>query len=430
MLRIRGRFTVLASAAVTAVVLPLAGAAPARAEAPKESCDIVYGGNIVSYAMTCSQPGEPMIGGFATWRNVPIAFDKVDTPNTTVMASNYLRVTPNTESSPLAYNIEIGLYAEKTGKTTQTYGPKWTELGKNGGKTKAITAGVNPTKPDERNHTYMLVRQETGNQWDVLYDFNKTGSTTDQLKVPGGNPNRIDIGLEVMGHQYVDVPEIADRMQFMDGNQTWQRVDSSNTAKIITLGTCSATKKPPNCFNAKLTDATSFTQWTVGKPRKAPPAPAASAEAQPHRTSELPPEFNGVDQHALQDCLEHDAADCLTTVPGLSDCVLTTRVCNAAALESAPSTTRTTAVDISASSIRERAAAAFDVDPQDMRVVGSPRAEGVSVADTSPQTWTVESAQTTPGLEHQGRSFKGFRAVYSAHTGQLLEACWGQLCRS
>ncbi|MFE4965652.1 hypothetical protein [Streptomyces sp. NPDC056660] len=94
------------------------------------------------------------------------------------------------------------------------YEPRWTELGKNGVRTKAITAGVNPSKPDKRNHTYMLVRQATGNQWDVLYDFNTVGSTTDQLKVIGGATNRVDVGLEVTGPQYTNVPAIANRMQF------------------------------------------------------------------------------------------------------------------------------------------------------------------------------------------------------------------------
>ncbi|MEU9381350.1 hypothetical protein AB0D38_10265 [Streptomyces sp. NPDC048279] len=217
--------------------------------------------------MTCSRPGQPVIGGFATWRNVPITYDQVST-TATVQTANYLRVTPNTDGNEFGRNIEIGLYAEKTGKTTMKYGPRWTELGKDGGRTKAITAGVNPSKPDKRNHTYMLVRQDTGNQWDVLYDFNTVGSTTDQLKVIGGATNRVDVGLEVTGPQYTNVPDIANRMQFMDGNQSWHQVATNNVAKVLSLPTCSSTNKPPYCFTSKLTDNTDFTQWTVSKPRK------------------------------------------------------------------------------------------------------------------------------------------------------------------
>ncbi|MDO0927244.1 hypothetical protein QQY24_18155 [Streptomyces sp. TG1A-8] len=241
------------------IALPLTGAAPAQAVAPKTACNTMYSAQITFWAMTCARPGEPMIGGFATWRNVPITYDQVST-SATVQTSNYLRLTPNTSSSEFGRNIEIGLYAEKTGKTTMTYGPRWTELGANGGRTKAITAGVNPTKQDKRNHTYMLVRKASGNQWDVLYDFNTVGSTTDQLKVVGGNTNRIDVGLEVTGPQYTNVPDISSRMQFMDGNKSWHQVATKDVAKVLSLATCSSTKKPPYCFKSKLTDNTNFTQ--------------------------------------------------------------------------------------------------------------------------------------------------------------------------
>ncbi|MFG2997019.1 hypothetical protein [Streptomyces sp. NPDC048340] len=43
---------------------------------------------------------------------------------------------------------------------------------------------------------------------------------------------------------------------------------------------------------------------------------------------------------------------------------------------------------------------------------------------------TVESSAPNHGLEQRGLTFGGFRATYSASTGQLLDACWGQMCRS
>ncbi|MET9804468.1 hypothetical protein [Streptomyces sp. NPDC006368] len=407
-------------------MLALANATPAQAAAPQQSCTMVYAGNIEAYAMTCSEPGEPMIGGFATWRNVPVTFDKVDTPNTTVTAANYLRLTPNTEGSPFAHNIEIGLYAEKTGKTSHTYGPKWTELGKNGGKTKAITAGVDPAKPDGRNHTYMLVRKATGDQWDVLYDFNTVGSTTDQLKVVPGATNRIDTGLELIGHQYIDVPQIANRMQFMDGNKTWRQVATKNTAKVVTLPACSASKKPPSCFTAKLTDNTSFAQWTVSKPRKAAAAAAGatntSSLVQRH-AAPAPVLYNGVDQTALQQCLTGEPDRCLGTVPGLAECVQTIRQCNAATPASeAPTDQRqyVTGDDVAA-----RAAETFHVSPGDVTVTAAGARS--AVADEQ-QVWHVTSSRTTPGLRPAGRTYAGFEATYSAFGGRLLEACWGDMC--
>lgn len=440
MSRSRARFLASACAGVTA--LTILGTAPsASAAAPKEACTGLYNARITFWAMTCSQPGEPMIGGFATWRNIPITFDQVDTGSTTVQVANYIRVSPNTSSGPLAPNIEIGLYAEKTGKTTHTYGPRWSELTTSGGRTTAIKAGVNPTKPDKRNHTYMTVRQDSGNQWDVLYDFNKVGSTTKQLKVLGGNTNRVDLGLEVMGPKYINVPSIANRMQFMTGNKVWQQVATPNVAKSVTLPVCSTTHTPPNCFTTKLTDNSKFTQWTVSKPRRqaaATASPAAATAAPTHSrdaaAAGLPATFNGVDQQALQACLENDPDSCLASVPGLSECVVTVRVCNAAAVPSGGPSEEAAAADISASDIRARAAAAFGV-PSDALAVKPPTSPSALKAhphaadsNSGDAAWTVTSTSSTPGLQRTDRRFDGFTARYSAHTGALLEACWGDLC--
>lgn len=437
----RARFLASTCAGVTA--LTVLGTAPsASAAAPKEACAGLYNAPITFWAMTCSQPSEPMIGGFATRRNIPIAYDQVDTGSATVQVANYLRVSPNTSSSPLAPNIEIGLYAEKTGKTTHTYGPRWSELTTSGGRTTAIKVGVNPTKPDKRDHTYMTVRQDSGNQWDVLYDFNKVGATTKQLKVVGGNTNRIDVGLEVMGPKYINVPSIANRMQFMTGNKVWQQVAMGNVAKSVTLPVCSASHKSPNCFTTKLTDNSKFTQWTVSKPRRqaaaaASPAAALAAPTQGRDAAAagLPATFNGVDQQALQACLETDPDSCLATVPGLSECVVTVRVCNAAALPfGGASGDAAAGADVSAADIRARAAAAFDV-PADALAVEPPASPAAlkahpNTADSSnaDAAWTVTSRSSTPGLQRTDRRFDGFTARYSGHTGALLEACWGDLC--
>ncbi|MEU0174511.1 hypothetical protein ABZ178_14315 [Streptomyces massasporeus] len=153
----------------------------------------------------------------------------------------------------------------------------------------------------------MTVRQDSGNQWDVLYDFNKVGSTTKQLKVLGGNTNRIDLGLEVMGPKYIDIPSIANRMQFITGNKVWQRVATPNVAKSVTLPVCSTTHTPPNCFTTKLIDNSKFTQGTVGKPRRQAAAagspaavPAALTHSREAAAASLPATFNGMDQQALQ----------------------------------------------------------------------------------------------------------------------------------
>lgn len=331
-MRLRGRLLATISAVLSAVVLPLTAASPASASAPVQSCRETHQARIFFWAVACTQAGQPVIGGFGTWRNVPITFvDGGDAGS--AEASNYLRMVPNTEGGMFANSIEVGLYAEKTGPTTSAYGPRWTELGNSGGKTKAITAGINPSVPDNMNHTYMAVRQASGDQWDVLYDFNWVGSTSDQLKVPRGNSNRIDIGLEVRGPQSVSIPEIANRVQFLDENKAWSRAATADTAQVATLGICGQSKgipndptavyAPPYCFNTKLTDTTQFSQWTVSKPGPAQPRPAP---VPPQRTGM----FNGVDQKALSQCLASDPDTCLTAVPGLASCVQTAKVCNTA----------------------------------------------------------------------------------------------------
>ncbi|MFD6879819.1 MULTISPECIES: hypothetical protein [unclassified Streptomyces] len=423
------------------MVLPLAAATPASASAPVQSCNETHQARILFWAVACAQPGQPVIGAFGTWRNVPITLAAGGDAGS-AQASNYLRMVPNTEGGMFANSIEVGLYAEKTGATSSTYGPRWTELGNSGGKTKAITAGVNPTVADNTNHTYMAVRQASGDQWDVLYDFNFVGSTTDQLKVPRGNSNRIDIGLEVMGPQYVTIPEVANRVQFMAENKAWSRAAAADTAQVTTRGICGQSKGLPSdptavyaapyCFNAKLTDATTFTQWIVSKPgpttaRPAPlPVPAAG-------------KFNGVDQKALSRCLATDPDSCLASVPGLASCVQTAKLCNAAALEQAPSSERAGTPAGKPADFQARAAAAFGVPRETLRFsAGSPPPAAGKAVDRGNRTSaaadaevvTVESSAPNHGLEHRGLTFQGFRATYSASTGRLLDACWGQSCRS
>lgn len=315
------------------------------------------------------------------------------------------------------------MYAEKTGPTTSTYGPRWTELGNRGGKTQAITAGINPSISDNVNHTYMTVRQTSGDQWDVLYDFNLVGSTTDQLKIPRGNSNRIDIGLEVMGPQHSTVPEIANRMQYMAENKTWYRASVADTAQVTSLGICGqpfpstpgAVYTALYCFNAKLTDAANFTQWTVGKPGPA----SVRAAMPPTSTGKL----NGVDQKALSRCMAADPDTCLTSVPGLAACVQTVKICNAAALQDTARSSERKQRRVPEAALRTRAAALFSVPRDTLRITsgtpalstnGAVSPSTQSPAAVDPAVITVESSALTTGLEQRGLTFHGFRASYSA----------------
>ncbi|MEU6384436.1 hypothetical protein ABZ847_12775 [Streptomyces bauhiniae] len=433
------------SAAAAAVFLALTTVSPAAASPPTTSCQIEHEASIVFWGVACTQPGEPVVGAFATWRNVPITFKGGSTGDATVSAANYLTMTPNTEGGLFANNIQVGLYAEKTSASTSTYGPRWTELGDNGGRTKAITVGTNPSKPDGTNHTYMVLRQDNTDQWDVLYDFNWVGTTTDQLAVPRGNPNRIDIGLEVMGPQYLTVPQIADRVQYMAENKAWYRADTANTAQVASLGLCGKGSSAPYCFDMKLTDNTTFTQLAVAKPgpttlqRPDDSTVQRSANRLPSSAGAVTPvqqrTYNGVDQTALTACLAQDPDHCLSAVPGLARCVQTVQRCNASALSTEQEgKAGTSAFNRSVASrewIRERAAASFGVNAQALAITsasGAASARSAFAASGTDDVWLVESASPTRGLEQRGRWFHGFRAAYSAETGRLLDACWGTMC--
>lgn len=116
------------------------------------------------------------------------------------------------------------------------------------------------------------------------------------------------------------------------------------------------------------------------------------------------------------------------------DCVTTIGVCNATALDStaALDDTSATEADISASGIRSRAAAAFDVPADQLTppIPGSARESSLLTArEPAADTSTGTSTTSTPGLAgSQEHRFDGFTARYSARTGTLLEACWGQMC--
>lgn len=284
----------------------------------------------------------------------------------------------------------------------------------------------------ESGHSHAAHRSGTG----------RGGPSNDRLQ------HRLQCPDHLLGHdvqptgpaRYRRLRHLAERTDHLrPGQRRRDRADGELLAKVISLPTCSSRDKPPYCFNSKLTDNTNFTQWTVSKPRK-PAASVAATQAADDPTSwaslleieGVPATFNGVDQKALSACLDQDPDSCLQTVPGLSECVQTAQVCNAVALQAKPQAmaARTASDTPSAESLRERAAHSFAVDPQHVDLTrSSTTAVRALDAGTTP-TWTVSSQQTTPGLEHDHRRYRGFTAVYSAQTGQLLEACWGEMCRS
>ncbi|MCC3650766.1 hypothetical protein LIX60_04585 [Streptomyces sp. S07_1.15] len=431
-MRLKRRLLALAASMASVVVLPLSAASPASAAPPTESCNIEHQARIIFWAVACAEPGEPVIGAFATWRNEPITFAQTDTSGTTVQAANYLTMMPNREGGLFSNYVQIGLFAEKTGATTSTYGPRWSELGENGGVTRAITQGAGGNTPDRTNHTYMLLRQDGGDQWDVLYDFNKVGTTTGQLPVPRGSANRLDIGLEVMGPQHLSIPRIDSRVQYMAENKTWYRTATEDVAQITSLPKCNDGGTAPYCFTAQLTGGASFEQWSTSKPgptqlQTSPPTDTAPKNRS--FTDAVPKVLNGVNQAALRHCLAEAPDTCLSTVPGLARCARTVQLCNAAAVSTAsrPAFSQRSST-VAAEDIHQRAAVSFGVPVHKVQVNSGPGRSATDVHAEAGPVWTVESSAATHGLERRDRTFDGFRATYSASTDRLLHACWGQMC--
>ncbi|MEV7356849.1 hypothetical protein [Kitasatospora sp. NPDC091276] len=413
----------------------------------------MYSARITQWAMLCSNAGQPIRGAFATWRNLPVTFDSSDNPNIMVGAANYLTVTPDIASSA---TVRIGLYAQKTGAQSASYAPHWEEVpDQGGGRETAINVGVGPDRADGRNHSYLLQRQDNGDQWEVFYDFNSVGTTTGQKPVSrASDGNRVDVGLEVNHPEHVDVPVFEDRPQWMDENKVWGRFAPANTATQLGLGRCgdlrpgsTSPNTAPYCFTAQQTTSTppppSFpvtTSWNVGKPL-AEPAPIAPVTARTLASPALerPTVFNGVDQETLHTCLQNTPDACLTTVPGLADCMRTAKQCNV----DQPATTPrrkgdhvppAQTADVNVDDLKLRTAAEFGVPLESLRV----RAGIVADDDSGRRTaarwdadtplWVVTSDVPTHGRSQAGPRSAGLAAAYAQSTGEFVDACWGSAC--
>lgn len=427
------------AAGVSALLMPLTSAAPAQAAVP--NCIQDYYNEDTSWAMACSYPEVGIKGAMGTWRNIPIGFESSIPSGTNVNVDNQMEVIPDVTKD--SHSIVLGLAADWLSSApgipgSARYQPHWTQQSPNGGVMHAITQGRNPSVADNSNHTYMALLQPVGNEWDVLYDFNLVGTTDRMAASPRSANSRIDIGLGVRSPEHVSVPNIANRMQYMPlTTGVWQRTPTDKVSNfILGMNACGPTMPGPWCFATRLTGGTEFTQWSVAKPGATTPAPAPAPVAL--RSAQSAPAiggrgrfFNGVDQQALAQCLA-DGSDCLATVPGLTECLRTVRQCNQAALNrSTPHASPT--VKPRKEDLAGRAATLFDVPEGTVRVTDatpSPMSLSAGREDTSavvPQV-TVESSAPTRGLDTRGRTFEGFRATYSAASGELVSACWGDAC--
>ncbi|GAB7184568.1 hypothetical protein ATKI12_6378 [Kitasatospora sp. Ki12] len=322
-----------------------------------------------------------------------------------------------------------------------------------GGRETAIDVGSGPSLADGRNHSYLLQRQDDGAQWEVFYDFNSVGTTTGQKPVSrDAHGHRIDVGLEVSHPEHVNVPVVENRPQWMDENKVWARFAPANAATTLGLGKCGdlmpGTTTPytaPYCFTAQQNPQPSGTiSWNVAKPLTAavPPAPVAPrGQASSVPAAGRPNVFNGVDQDTLHTCLQNTPDACLTTVPGLAECLRTAGHCNteqtvaSVRRERDDVTSAAPAAEPSFDSLKLRTATEFGVPVSSLKVSAGTVGDDTSgrrtaarwAADTP--LWVITSDAPTHGRQQAGPSSDGLAVAYTQSTGDIVDACWGAACR-
>ncbi|WP_165945604.1 RICIN domain-containing protein [Micromonospora sp. KC606] len=392
-------------------------------------------------------------GVMGAWRQHPMRLSEAGstTPDANTL-SNQINWNPVTSTGDeIGYDyVEMGWRGDHRASTSATtHSAYWLETGlSNGWMVQEYHAidEVDSTLDDSSMHTWMSLGNSDG-EWDMFYDFNPVGTTR---LATGGHTRDLQYGL--MG-QYDENTALdtafEDRVQILGSEGLWRRPRVTEVAAFpanicgqpdpLTL-TLKKPHTPPHCFTTSLVTRPSSTggsaevdRFVVGKPgvdslaltSSVPPAPARPVGGV----------HNGVDQRALAACLAADATQCLTTVPGLAECVQARKVCN--------TTRRTTAAakhgtPVTADVARQRARAAVG----DRKAAAGVNTTTLTAADVTRRSGTilntvngaekvhvVTSDNPATGLSRQtDRSYAGYTMVYQAKTGRLLYACLGHSC--
>jgi hypothetical protein len=289
----------------------------------------------------------------------------------------------------------------------------------------------------------MLLGRGDAGQWDLLYDYNTVGTTSLQA---GGTTRQSLAGMAVR------YPEAASttvsnqiRMQLLTLNGVWRRpyLGETGTGEPMTCETppreedpiWDSVNLPPNCFSvdtafgpgANTGDPDQLTLFTVGKPATG----AAVAKApQPSFAGGPRVTYNGVDQSALSTCIADGKANCLTTVPGLAECVAARAMCNATA-QSAPQAA-SAATRMTAAQALDQARATFRTvgaaKPAVITTKASSRAELRGLAGTE-TVYVVSSDAPVHSLSASAdQTYHGYSATFDATSHRLLYACLGNAC--
>ncbi|AHH98778.1 hypothetical protein [Kutzneria albida] len=274
-----------------------------------------------------------MYGTFTTFRYPAITYASTAPLNSTAYNGTRMFTSNN-----LSTSFELGMGASFTDQGALVYQPYFWDYGP--------TSRYNPIgdvlfKPDDRLHSFMGMPHCTGcTTWDVFYDFNMIGTTQ-----AGDTPtaHHVSTGWTLDGElANVSFPQTQNRIQYLDGNNTFQRFSIKDLTIRAPEGNCSPGADPKYCFRfttgANVSPARTVISWDVSKDVVTPPR--LSPRTAPTTTTTGAPSpvatrgyFNGVDQAQLSQCMHTAPDQCLTTVPGLSRCLQQRKACNSDGLD-------------------------------------------------------------------------------------------------
>ncbi|WP_157984902.1 hypothetical protein [Lentzea terrae] len=352
-------------------------------------------------AQMCATTSAHMYGSFTAFIFPVVSHSTSSAGN----AYNATRVFTDDVDMSTSYEtgLEVG-WGSPTGATT--YRAYWVDY----------TGGYNyhpigdfVNTPDSRQHNFMSLPHCDGcRSRDIFYDFNFAGTTKDGVNVAS---HHVVTGWELSSDSYNDIAfaRTTNRVQWLNGNLTWERFSPAEVKTRAPNGDCSIGSDPAYCwrFDTSVTQdgAGSVAAWEV---TKSPVQTARTGSVQP-----VPQHTRGtVDQNRLQECIANDASQCMDTVPGLRDCVRQRLVCNeSAAIESA------TRMRTAALTAQDARTAAVDFLVARKALAGT--AETVSVQETEATlTVTIKGAVSEFTGDH--RSFQRADLEFDRASHQLL----------
>lgn len=397
----------------------------------------------------CVRSSGLVSGVMGAWRQDPMTLNAPGSSNPDVNTmTNQVNWNPLTSAgdNPGYDYVEMGWrgsYRASDNSTAHT--AYWLEQGGGTEEYHAIDA-VDATLADGTMHTWMSLGNSDG-EWDIFYDFNPVGTTR---FATGAYTRELQYGLL---DQFTPNTALArpfeDRVQIFDGAQVWRRPTVREVAAFpanvcgqpdpLTL-TLKLPNSPPHCFSTSLvtrnTNTTSALaeadRFVVGKPGVDSLAAAGGRPQAP--ASPVSGVHNGVDQRALAACMSTDVTQCLTTVPGLADCVRARKICNIIDRSTAAAQ-RGTPVSADGARQHARAAAgdrgAAGVKTTTLTAADFARRSGtpLGTVDGAAQVHVVTSDHPAASLSRQtGGPYAGYTMAYQATTGRLLYACLGHDC--